>query len=336
MRRLRVERFLVSAALVAAAMVCGRAALADDAKTGDAKDAKEAKDAKKDDKAEEPMFFLGADFVVGSARTAEVTGIIAPGTTAGLNGQTTVGTARVTNYSSIVEGAIKLTPGFSIGMRIPLEGGVIFANPYTRSDGGVGDFELAARGVLNLSDMLNLELTLGFTLPTAGGDQIPANAASVQITQGAIDQSGFDRQSVQRAISMSRGYEDDELFEINHFGINPKVGLRIGKAGKFHFTPWVKLDNLIATNKSYPFIDELLFGADLGAFLIPEFEPTVKIWANVPLTGADFTSAVAVVEPQLKFHIGDVTPFVGGILPIAGPITNPYAYGVRVGIGARF
>ncbi len=65
------------------------------------------------------------------------------------------------------------------------------------------------------------------------------------------------------------------------------------------------------------------------------FEPTVRVWANAPLTGADFNNPVAVVEPQLRFHFGDVNPYVGVILPFAGPITNPYAYGVRVGVTHR-
>jgi hypothetical protein len=63
------------------------------------------------------------------------------------------------------------------------------------------------------------------------------------------------------------------------------------------------------------------------------------VWANAPLTGADFSSTVAVVEPQLRLHCGeDFVAYVGGILPFAGPgsVTNPYDYGIRVGAGLRF
>jgi hypothetical protein len=346
---MRMERFLVGAALVAVTMVSGPVAQAADApagstgsgsksdaaKTDDANAKKDDANAKKDDKPEDPIFNIFGDFVMGSARVNEVTGVVPPGTTAGINGVTTTGTARVTDYSLIVGGGVQVTPSFGLGLRIPLEGGTLFANP-TRSDGGVGNFELSANGIINISTLLNLELALGVTLPTAGGTQIPTNGNAVPIVQGAIDQSGYDRYSVQRAISMSRGLEDDELFQVNRLGFNPKIGLRIGTAGKWAITPWVKLDNLIATNKSYTSIEELLFGANIGGFVCPQLEPVLKVWANAPLSGADFTSAVAVVEPQVRLHFGDVTPYVGGILPIAGPITNPYAYGVRVGLGARF
>ena len=98
----------------------------------------------------------------------------------------------------------------------------------------------------------------------------------------------------------------------------------------------MKLDNLIATNSNYSFIDELVFGANISGFLGPAVEPMLRVWANAPLTGADFSSVVAVVEPQLRFHLGPVTPYVGGVLPFAGPITNPYDFGIRVGLSARF
>jgi hypothetical protein len=349
-----MERFLVGAALAAVAMVSGPVAYAADAPAGstgstgsangtDSGPKSEMKrvdipaaDAKKDDKPEDPIFNAFGDFVMGSARTNVVTGVVPPSTTAGIYGTTTTGTARVTDYSLIVGGGLWVTPCFGLGMRIPIEGGTLFANP-TRQDGGVGNFELSASGIVKLSDLLNLELALGITLPTAGGTQIPPSAAQVPVVQGAIDQSGYDRYSVQRAISMSRGYEDDELFQVNHFGINPKIGLRIGTAGKWNVTPWIKLDDLIATNKSYSYIGEFLYGLNLGGYILPQVEPVLRIWANAPLTGADWSGVVAVLEPQIRFHIGDsVTPYVGGVLPIAGPIANPFAYGVRVGIAARF
>jgi hypothetical protein len=347
MRRLRVERFLTGAALVAAAMTCVHTARADDAKAEEKAEKKEAKaeekaekadekDAKADEKPLPPIFGIGLDFVVGRGSATEVTGIVPPGTTTGYAGLTTTGTTRITDYSFLLGATMKLTPGFGIGMRLPLEGGTLFVPAYQRSDGGIGNLELSAAGFLDLSDMLRLELSLGLTLPTAGGVQVPAAGAPVPITQGAIDQSGYDRYSIQRAISASRGYEDDELFQPNHLGINPKLALRIGSEGKWNFTPWVKLDDLIATNSSYSFIGELIFGANLGVFLGP-IEPTVRVWANAPLTGADFSSTVAVVEPQLRLHCGDdFVAYVGGILPFAGPATNPYDYGIRVGAGLRF
>jgi len=342
MRRLRVERLLTVAALVAAAMTCVHAARADETKADDKAAKADDKAAKADEKAdkkdeapEAKLFALGVDFVVGRADVAEVTGIVPPGTTAGLSGQTTTGTTRVTAYSFLVDGTLKLTSGFALGVRFPLEGGTLFVPAYQRSDGGVGNLEVSAKGFLDLSDLLRLELALGFTVPTAGGNPVPPPGSNVPVVQGAIDQSGYDRYSIQRAISATRGYEDDELFQASHFGINPRAALRIGSEGKWNITPWLKLDNLIGTTSSSSFIGEFIYGVNLGVFLGSVVEPTVRVWGNSPITGADF-SAVAVVEPQLRLHCGEVVGYVGGILPFAGPATNPYDYGVRVGLGARF
>jgi hypothetical protein len=307
----------------------------DEAKKEEPKKDDSSKDEKKDDKPEEPIFEVGGDFVMGSAQTNTVTGVVPPASTAGLNGITTTGLARITDYSLIVGAGMKVQPCLGLGLRLPLEGGTLFANP-TRSTGGVGNFELKVWGTHRLTDMLNLDLSLAVTLPTAGGTQTPTNPANVYVSQAGIDQAGYDRYSVQRAVSMSRGLEDDELFEVNRLGINPKVALHVGpEHGKWDITPWVKLNNLIATNKSYSGIEELVFGLNISAFLIPEVQPMVRIWANAPLSGADFTSTAAVIEPQLRFHFGPITPYVGGILPIAG-LVNPYAYGVRVGLSAEF
>jgi hypothetical protein len=334
MRRLRLERFLVGAALVAAAVVSGPVARAADAPAGSTGAA--SSDAKKDDKPEPPIFDIFGDLVVGSAQATQVTGVVPPGTTGGIAGQSTIGTSKVTDWSLILGGGLNITSGFLLGMRLPLEGGTIFANP-TRSDGGVGNFEVSGKGLVNLAEQLNLELTLGVTIPTAGGHQIPAPGTPVPVVQGAIDQSGYDRYTALRASSMSRGYEDDELFQPDHLGFNPKISLAIGTVGKWNVTPWVKMDNLVATNSSYSYIGEFLFGVNIGGYLLPAVEPVIRAWANVPFTGADFSSVSAAVEPQIRFHIGDVTPYLGGILPIAGStITNPYAFGVRIGIAARF
>jgi hypothetical protein len=242
--------------------------------------------------------------------------------------------ARVTSYSFLLEGGIQVTEGFQIVARLPFVGGS-FAD---RADGGIGSLDIGGVGRLRLGAGMQLELGLGISLPTAQGTQIPTAAQVANgsaIIGGTYDSSNFDRFTVQRAASMARGYEDDELFQPKHLGINPKIGLLVGSEGKWHLEPWVKLDNLIAVDSAYSFIDELIFGVTVGGYLTPEIEPVLRVWGNVPLSGSPFDSA-AVVEPQLRFHLGPVTPYVGGILPFAGSLTSPYDFGVRVGISGRF
>ncbi len=339
MRSLGVK-WLLGAALASAAMVSVTSAKADDAPAKPAgENAVEPKKDAKDDQPEDPIFRLGVDMVFGSASTPVVTGVVQPGTTNGILGITDPPTPhRITSYSFLLEGGVKLTEGFGVNVRLPIVGGTLLADP-TRSDAGIGAIELSADGKLKLADNLALKLSLGISLPTAQGTQLPTAAqiaAGSEIQQGAIDQSNYDRFSVMRAASIARGYEDDELFQPQHLGINPKIALVVGTEGKWRIEPWVKLDNLIAVNSNYSFIDELVFGANLGVNLVPELEAVVRVWGNVPITGADYSSAVAVVEPQLRLHLGPVSPYVGGILPIAGPITSPYDFGIRVGLSASF
>lgn len=331
MRSLRVN-WLLGAALAAAAMTSVQVAQAQEEKKPAATDAK-------DDKPEDPIFRLGLDAVFGSSSTPVVTGVVQPATTGGMLGVTTPPeNHRVTSYSFLVQGGVKLTEGFGISARVPLVAGTIFGDPQ-RGDGTLGAIDVSADGRLKLADNMTLHLSLGISLPTAEGVQLPTAAqiaAGTEIVQGAIDQSNYDRFTILRASSMARGYEDDELFQPAHLGINPKVALTIGTEGKWRIEPWIKLDNLIATNSSYSFIDELIFGANFGYHFAEPIEGVVRVWGNVPITGADFSSAVAVVEPQLRLHFGPVDPYVGGVLPIAGPIANPYDFGVRVGITANF
>ncbi len=316
----------------------------------------ERKEEKREEKAEkkeeekqvEPIFRLGLDAVVGRGYTSTVDGAVQPAAAPGQGNTnpTTIDSGRVTSYSFLLDGGMKLSEGFGIGMRLPLVGGTLFTDP-TRSDGGVGSFEVSGAGKVKLADMVALHLSLAVSTPTAQGRQIPATGGQVPIVQGAIDQSNYDRFAVQRAASQARGYEDDELFQPQHLGINPKLALVFGTEGKWHVDAWVKFNDLIAVNNSYSYIGELVYGLNVGGFLIPQIEPVLRIWANSPLTSApsaasyapyaQISSTVAVVEPQIRFHAGPIHPYVGAILPIAGPLTNsPYSFGIRAGVSAIF
>jgi hypothetical protein len=129
--------------------------------------------------------------------------------------------------------------------------------------------------------------------------------------------------------------EENALYEIDHVGLIPKLALGYHH-GAFHFDPYVKLENLIATksNAEHSYTGELVFGGTAAYRALPHVEPALRVWANVPLANTDF-SAVAAAEPQLRFPFHDITPLVGVLLPFAGPLTNPYEVGVRIAIGGR-
>jgi hypothetical protein len=210
----------------------------------------------------------------------------------------------------------------------------IFAPDDHRGASAIGNVEIEPEGRIKLAEGLHLKLALGIALPTAQGGEIPSTAAAIPADGPGIDQNAYDRFAAQRAAAMTRGYEEDALFEPTHLGIVPKVTLAWASDG-VRIDPWVKLENLIATESGRKFIDELVFGVNLGYRVSRAFEPGVRVWANVPVSNVDFT-AVAVAEPQLAFHFRPVDLSAGVILPFAGPLTSPYDVGVRLAAGFRF
>jgi hypothetical protein len=363
MTTLRVQRWLLGAAVVAAAMASGRGARAarqdegnkdtakeggsasatvtlggngasasvETAEKGEKKDTAEKKEEKGEE--EETPFSFDFDFVAGSAKEPAIVQTM-PGNALSPNPTYQNYTPRVSTYSFILSGGWEFTKGFGVGVRVPVELGQIFT-PDSKGTGGVGNIELEAEGELHLAKNLELELGLGVALPTAQGAEF--DPAAPVVVAGTIDQGAYDKYTIQKATMASRGYEDNALYETRRFGLIPKIKLEWGEHGKWHVDPWIKLENLMSTNSAaeHSYIGELVFGANAGVHVLKQFEPGLRIWANAPLANADFT-AVAVVEPELRFHFGDVSPMVGVILPIAGPLTSPYDIGVRMAVATRF
>ncbi len=282
---------------------------------------------------EEKPLSVGIDFVVGTATTDVVTQNV-PANIQPV-GNTTIDPTKVTTYSFLIGGSAELCKHFELGFRIPLQSGTINSATYSRGATTLGNVEIEPEFAFRLNEGLELRLALGIALPTAQGTPIPDSADAVPHLGIGIDQSSYDRASVQHAVAMARGYEENALYEPDHFGLIPKVTLSWFKHEKWHVDPWVKLENLIATTSDEKFIGELVLGVNAGYFVTKVFEPALRVWGNIPVSGADFT-AVAVVEPQLKFHAGDGMLLAGVILPVAGPLTSPYALGVRFGGGIRF
>jgi hypothetical protein len=285
---------------------------------------------------EEKRFLLSLDFVVGFGKQPVVdangaTPLGAGGT--GALSAPTVNQARMTTYSFIAGVGYEFAHGLEAGVRLPVDVGSI-ASPENRGTAALANLELEAAYLHELNETLGLEFALGISLPTAQGAPIPDGA--IPSIGGGYNQSGYDRFSVHNAVAASRGYEDNALYDIDHLGLIPKVKL-LAHGDKWRVAPWVKLENLVATtsDQAHSYTGELVLGVEGGYYVAPVFEPALRLWTNIPVSGADFT-AVAVVEPQLRFHVGEVTPLLGVILPFAGPLTNPQAAGVRIAIGGKF
>lgn len=280
----------------------------------------------------EPPFAIDLDLVLGFGKVDAVDQTPIAATPQGVP---QIDRVKATTYSFLLAGEYELGKGVALGARVPFSAGSL-DSPASRGTAVFGNIEIEGAYKLELSESLGFELAVGVALPTADGTPVPEDPGTVATAQGVIDQGAYDRGAIQRAAAMSRGYEDNALFETSHLGIIPKLTVEIHHRG-FRFDPYVKLENLIATRsgEDHNYIGELVVGAALGYAITKNVEPTVRIWTNVPLANTDF-AAVAVVEPQLRLRFGAVVPYVGAILPIAGPLTSPYEVGIRLGVGARF
>ncbi|HEY2515777.1 MAG TPA: hypothetical protein VGI39_33135 [Polyangiaceae bacterium] len=354
MTMLRVHRWLMGAALVAAGLASGGHAHAaaqgtsggggttSEGGEGAVTEVKKDKPAGEEaNEAEEKNVEIVLDAVIGSAATDVLTQ-----TQPTLNGAPPVGVmsnSRVTTESFIFGGSWEILHGLAFGVRIPFTAGEIQNSDYSRGHAGFGNLEPEVEGEVRLAEKLTLQLGLGVALPTAQGSNNNATIA------GTYDQAALDVGAIQRAAAAARGFEDDALFTPKYVGIVPRLKLKFEDTGKWHVDVWAKLENMIADqtlghdvvygDNPPSYIGELVFGGAAGYNVTKEIEPALRIWANAPLSGAEpaFNTVIAVVEPQLRFHLGDYTPVIGGILPIAGELATPkYAGGIRLALAGRF
>ena len=213
-----------------------------------------------------------------------------------------------------------------------------FSQPGRQSRGtaALGNLELEGEYERHLNHRMKLILALGVALPTAQGDELPEAEVAAKLGQG-VGLNAYDRFAVNHAAAASRGYEENALFEPKRLGIIPKVAFNM-KFRKLTVEPYVKLENLVSTVSvpEHSYIGELILGMWAGYLVHPVLEPGVRVWTNIPIAGND-EGAVGVVEPQLRFHVGSITPIVGGIIPFAGKaLTDPQFGGLRLAIAGKF
>ena len=249
-----------------------------------------------------------------------------------------MGPSKISTQSFLFSFGAEVAKGVGLGFRLPLTLGS-WSSPgqSTRSTSAVGNLELEGEYEMHLNHQMKLQFGLGIALPTAQGTEIPGqeelDADRIAAQQ---NQSGYDKQAVNHSAAASRGYLDNALFETKRFGIIPMVGLHY-TVSHVLIDPFVKMENLISSsgNPEHSYIGELVIGTFLGYEVLKQMDVGARVWANVLFAGESGT--VAVVEPQLRFHFGNIHPLVSGILPFAGDaLTNPQFGGIRVGVVARF
>jgi hypothetical protein len=284
-------------------------------------------------------FMLGADLAIGFGKTAVVNQDI-PGPN-GITPATSISGAPLSVESLIFAGGFEPVRHLGFGARIPLTLGS-FSPPNRESRGTtvLGNIEIEGEYEAELSEQVKLLLSLGLALPTAQGDEVPDSVDRVALdSAGRVDQNSYDRGALNRAAAAARGYEDNALFEPKRFGIIPKIALHYAAPGGLRIEPYIKLENLIDTtgNADDKYLGEIV-GALRVAYLVQkEIEPGIRVWGNIPLNGPN-TNPVGVVEPELRLHFGVATPYIGVIIPFAGPIAqDPTQFvAIRAGLAFRF
>ncbi len=289
-----------------------------------------------EEEAEETKFQVDVDLVFGFGKTNTVNTTL-PGTQATIP-DATVGPSKISTQSFIIGAGYEIGKGIGIGARFPLTFGS-WSQPgqQTRGTGAVGNVELEGEYERHINQQMKLVFGLGLALPTAQGTEVPEQEElDADRTAAQQNQNAYDRQAVNHAAAASRGYLDNALFETKRFGIIPMVGLDY-KVSHILIDPFVKMENLISTSGSpeHKYIGELVLGTFLGYELAKQMDAGVRVWGNILFAGG--SGAVGVLEPQMRFHFGNIHPLVAGIIPFAGDaLTSPRFGGIRFAVAARF
>jgi len=239
--------------------------------------------------------------------------------------------------SFILGGGVEVVEHIEVGARLPFTfAGFSPDGTPGRSATSFGNLELEGEYGARVAQGLRLSGSLGIALPTAQGTEVPSDLSNAVATN--VDQSAYDRWSLNRAAAAARGYEDNALFEPNRLGIIPRVGLLYRTHG-LSVEPYLKLENLVATSSTLAngYVGELVGGLRVGYWVHKEFEVALRGWVNVGYAGADEDKKTTLaIEPQVVLRFGPVRPYVGVILPLTGPPNDGGFVGVRLGVAVAF
>jgi hypothetical protein len=228
----------------------------------------------------------------------------------------------------------KLDDHIRFGVLLPLGVGSVFPENETRGSSTVGNVSLGGQYALSLRDDLRLAGGFAVALPTASGeDSLPDD--NYLATSGHIDQTSYDRYSLNQAFERSRGREDTASYAPKHLGLIPKASVLYTGIQRLELEAYVKYESLHATGTHASYEgDFVVLGR--GTYQLSQYvDATLRVWTNLRTAGPD--SSVAAAEPQIRGHVGWLTPLAGVILPIAGAnLTSPYNVGVRLAVAGRF
>lgn len=282
--------------------------------------------------ANEPPFLVGLDIVLGFGKTlaADQT----PPSSLGTTPMNVIDSDPVHADSFLFRASYAPLRDLAISARLPLTMGSILPDGYqARPISALGNVEIEGEATRELAKSVTLFYAIGIGLPTAQGAELPATTAG--LAGRTFDSNAYDRYSILYAAAASRGFEENALFFPDRFGLVPKVALECRYAGRLSLEPFIKLENMISTSSDNAsgYLAELVFGGRAAVRVNPYFEPGLRLWATVVVAGGD-DAPVFVVEPEAKFHFGALSPYLGVLLPVAGPLAHDPSQFVGVRVGA--
>jgi hypothetical protein len=230
-----------------------------------------------------------------------------------------------TNASLLLAASYELRRHLALGVRLPLSvGSVPLADESMRAVTAFGNLELAAESRWVLSESTTLTIGLGAALPTAQGSEKP----DIDVTDAVSD---YNRFVVNRVAARSRGFEDNALFEVDHFGISAKLALSYTD-NQVLAAPFVRVENLVGTRRGLErsYFAEVVFGTFIGYEVSEHFDVGARLWVV-----AAFEASGVVGEPQFRWHFGPINILLGGIIPFLGALTDPLFGAFRLTFAAR-
>jgi hypothetical protein len=278
----------------------------------------------------EPRFFVALDSVFGVGKW---TVLNTPGTAP-------VPSSPFTALSLLPGASFKITNDFAVSARLPVTIARFSPTGYdARTTAALGNLEVGASFTWHAFDEAPLVFGLDVALPTAQGSAGASTSYSYYGPSPTVSTADFDRYAANASASALRGWESIAIFEDNSVGISPRVFMPWRPLPRLFLGPWVKLENLIFTNGG-----SNIYGADVVAgvradyLVLDALDVGARFWINAPLTNEEQTEVTAVIEPELRLHVGLFTALVSVIVPLAGPTTimDPRIVGTRLALMDRF
>jgi hypothetical protein len=228
----------------------------------------------------------------------------------------------------------------AVGVRLPVTFAAFYpSGSASRSSTSLGNLDLDAEyrllGVAE-TNPLSLFVSLSIALPTAQGDEIPPDLVNRNASD--VDQNAYDRFSLNRAATFSRGDEEGALFTPKRLGLAPAISLSY-RRGLLSIAPSLKVENLVSTSNSLsaPYIGEVVPVLRLGYRVHRAVELALRAWAVVRFAAPSGDRATTVaVEPRISLRFGSIQPYAGVVLPLTGLPFDGSFFGVRLGVAAAF